>query len=462
MTQTFRIVSQGHRQLLVEMKRSLLVSLPLIGAQLLHVGNSMIDALIAGRIGKIELAAGGIGASIFTIILLGSIGLMASLSPTMAQAIGQSQRREVGRLFRQGLWLALLLGALGLGLLGLIIERLPHWSLAPELVPKTQSYLAAIRWGIPPALLFLAARNVCEATGRGRAVLIVQLIGLVINLLGNLAFGLGWFGFPALGLAGIGWSTSLVMLCTCLSLFCLLAGKRFRSFGLYDRFEWPDSTKLLMLLSLSAPIALAILFEAGLFTATAIQMGMLGTVPASAHNIAIGVAALLYMLPLGLGMSLTARVGVAFGRKSIASARLRVGSGVIITLIMALCSAATLIALHQFIPKLYTSDPDVQHLAAQLLLLAAVFQISDSFQVTLLSMLRGFQDTRFPMIINAFSYWVVAFGFSYYMTQILQFGAHALWVALIIGLSLSAGLLSWRLRWVLNQRSATPSLAVAT
>ncbi len=422
----------------------------------------MIDALIAGRIGSIELAAGGVGSAIFTIILLASIGLMASLSPTMAQAIGQSRRRDVGSLFRQGIWLALVIGSLGFVLLGLIIRVLPAWNLTPELVPQIQSYLAAARWGIPPALLFLAARNVCEASGGGRSVLIVQALGLVINLFGNLALGLGWFGFPALGLTGIGWSTALVMLFTCLALSWLLTGKFFRSFGLYDRFEWPSRTQLTRLLKLSAPISLAILFEAGLFTATAIQMGMLGTIAASAHNIAIGIAALAYMLPLGLGMSLTARVGVAFGRNSDASIRLRVCSGTILTLIMALGGALVLVLFHRHIPALYTTDTAVRELAAQLLLMAAIFQLSDSFQVTLLSMLRGLQDTYVPVAINAFSYWVIAFGCSYFMTHKLGFGAHGLWLGLIIGLTISALLLSWRLKWKLDQRQQTLLLVPQT
>jgi len=438
------------QQLRAEMLRAMKVSLPLIGAQLLHVSNALVDTLVAGRIGRVELAAGGVGAAIFTIVLLASIGLMASLSPTMARAIGYRQRRDVGRIFRQGLWLAALIGIVAFFLLTLVVKTLPAWGLAPELVPKMQSYLQAIRWGMPPALVFLAARNVCEATGGGRAVLIVQAIGVVVNLVGNLTLGLGWFGAPALGLAGIGWTTSIVMLCMAVTLLWLLSARHFHSYKLYQQFDWPDPAQLKTLLSLSSSIALALLFEAGLFTATAIQMGKLGAVPASAHNIAIGIAALFYMLPLGLGMSLTARVSVAVGRRHHGSLRLRVCSGVIITLIMALGSAVTLVLFHRQIPWMYTSDSAVHALSAQLLLMAAIFQISDDFQVTLISMLRGMHDTSVPMLINAFSYWVVAFGIGYYATHYLGYGAHGLWLALIIGLTLSAVLLGWRLRWNLR------------
>ncbi|MBX2823279.1 MAG: MATE family efflux transporter [Gammaproteobacteria bacterium] len=444
-----KLSAKQQHQLRVEMRRALTVSLPLIGAQLLHVGNAVIDTMIAGRIGRVELAAGGVGAAIFTIVLLAGIGLMGSLSPTMARAIGRSQRSEVGYIFRQGLWLAALIGIAAFLVLTLVIHTLPHWGLAPELIPQMQSYLQAVRWGMPPALVFLAARNVCEATGGGRAVLIVQAIGLVVNLLGNLALGLGWFGFPALGLTGIGWTTAIVMLSMAAIILWLLTGRHFVSYKLYARFDQPDLQELKRLLRLSSTIAMTLLFEAGLFTATAIQMGKLGAIPASAHNIAIGVAALFYMLPLGLGMTLTARVSVAVGRNSRSSLHLRVWSGIGITLLMALASATALILFREQIPWLYTSDAAVHALTAQLLLMAAVFQISDDFQVTLISMLRGMHDTRVPMLINAFSYWVIAFGIGYYATHYLGFGAHGLWFALIVGLTISAALLSWRLRWKL-------------
>jgi len=441
--------------LLAEMRRALLAGLPLMGAQVLSIGNGLVDSLVAGRIGAVALAAVGIGAAIIFLVTLASIGLMAALSPTMARLRGQGRRREVGVVFRQGLWLGIAFGLASLGVLALCRASLDAWGLDPEIVPATCRYLASAMWSVPAAVLLLAARNVCEATARTRPVLVVQLIGLLVNLIADLGLGLGMFGLPALGIAGIGWSTTIVQTSACLILFAALRAPTFERFALYRPLERPDLGRMRALLALSAPICLALLFEGGLFGATAIQMGMLGTLPASAHNIAVGTTAAFYMLPLGLSFALTARVGMAFGRESPEGVRLRVVAGLLLSVLIAGISATLIALFRQPIAALYTDDPAVRVLASRLLLLAAFFQLSDALQVALLSMLRGLHDTRVPMLINAFSYWGVGFATGWLAAHRFGFGAVGLWFGLIAGLTVAAVLLGWRLRWMLGRlRSA--------
>jgi len=184
-----------------------------------------------------------------------------------------------------------------------------------------------------------------------------------------------------------------------------------------------------------------------LFVATAVQMGMLGTLESGAHNIAISFSGACYMLPLGLSFALTARTGQVYGRESWPAIKLRIASGLILTFLLAMSTAIILVLFRYQLPALYTTDIELRNVAAQLLVLAAVFQLSDGAQVAFLGILRGLQDTRVPMLLNAFAYWGVAFPVGFISAHRLGYGAKGLWAGLIIGLTLSAILLAWRLYW---------------
>ncbi|OED41123.1 hypothetical protein AB833_10200 [Chromatiales bacterium (ex Bugula neritina AB1)] len=421
------------------------MAVPLIGAQLLSVSNGLVDALVAGQLGRAELAAGGIAAGIWFFASLSCIGLMGGLSPTLSRLIGQRRRNIVGAVFRQGLWLAVITGGIATATALAVAALLPRMSLEAELVPLIRQYLLTAAWSLPAFAIVMACRNACEATALTRPVLIVQVLGLGINILADLAFGLGWFGFPQFGLMGIGIATSVVMITMAAALLFYLSGKRFARYNLLSAFEGPRWADIRPMLVLSIPIYLTLLFEAGLFVSVSLQMGMIGTIEAGAHYIAIGVTSFCFMLPLGLSFALTARMGRVYGRQSLAAAKLRIVSGLLITVMLAVFTIFTLIVFRYPLISLYTDDPELIAVAAQLLLLAALFQLSDGAQVALLGLLRGLQDVRVPMLINAFSYWAVAFPLGYFSAHRWGYGATGLWWGLIAGLSVSALLLALRL-----------------
>lgn len=439
----------------MEIKRCLFMAMPLIGAQLLQMGNGLVDAIVAGRLGRAELAAGGIGATIWFMVSLLCVGLMAGLSPKLSELIGNGRRNAVGELYRQGLWLGILAGSIGCIVILLIRANLASTSLEPELIPHIRDYLIAACWTMPALAIVLASRNVCEATNLTRPVLFVQLAGLLVNIVVDLALGLGLFGFPKLGLFGIGLATSAVTVCMAVALLWLLTKPSFSRYNLFASIDKPAWKHIGPMLSLSIPIFFALAFEAGLFAATSVQAGILGTLPAGAHFIAIGATAFCYMLPLGLSFALTARIGRAYGRSQIQALELRVYVGVILTIGMAVFTALVLLVFRHQIAAIYTNDMELREFAATLLLVAVLFQLSDGMQATLLGMLRGLQDTKIPMLINLFSYWMVAFGIGYWLANHAGWGVYGLWTGLIIGLTVSASLLALRLRYKVSRVRAT-------
>lgn len=442
--------SLRHPALRADMRRTLRLGVPLIGAQLLQMGNGLVDAVVAGRIGSVELAAGGIGGSLWFAVSLSCIGLMAGLSPTLSRLIGQKRKVFVGTVFRQGVWLGLLTGLVAMIVLLAIAVSVHRFPFAPGLSPLIKQYLLGACWSLPFFALVMACRNVCEATGLTRPVLVVTAFGLLINILANLGLGLGWFGLPKLGLFGIGLATSLVNVGMAVVLIMLLRGHRFKRFELFSTFDKPQWLHIKPMLSLSIPIFFGMLFEAGLFVATAIQMGMIGIIESGAHQIAISASAFCYMLPLGMSFALTARIGRAAALNTMAPVRLRILSGMILSVCMAVITASLLVLFRYDIAGIYTSDPALIQFAGNLLLLGALFQLSDGVQVMLIGMLRGLQDTSVPMWINAFSYWVIAFGFGIFCAHVLNWGAYGLWIGLVTGLTVASILLSFRLRYTLR------------
>ncbi len=435
------------QRLLLDARRTLKLAVPLMLAQLITMGNGLVDAIVAGRLGRMELAAGGIGAALWFFASLSCIGLMAGISPTLSQLIGQRRRAFVGAVFTQGLWLGVITGVVAMLSAWLIIASIDRWSLDSEIVPLIKLYLLPASFSLPAFAVVMACRNACEATGYTRGVVVIQLLGLLVNIFADLAIGLGWFGFPRMGLQGIGIATALVSISMAVALVIYLRGDRFSRYQFLSSFakpSWPDIKPMLIV---SLPIYLTLLFEAGLFTATTVQMGMLGTLEAGAHNIAISISGACYMLPLGLSFALTARAGRVYGRQAYQSLKLRVASGMLITILLALLTITVLLLFRHQLPELYSADPEVRKLASALLVLAAIFQLSDGLQVTLLGLLRGMNDTRVPMLINAFSYWAIAFAAGYYAAHHLGWGAKGLWGGLILGLTVAAILLSIRL-WI--------------
>lgn len=423
---------------------------PLIVAQLLQVGMAVTDTVMAGRLGPLELAAVALGSALWLPIFLSATGVIMALSPSVARLKGARRIGDVGALYRQGLWLALLMALLVTPATVWIGGLMPLIGVDPHVVPIAQRYLNAIAWGMPAACLYLAGRFLTEGLGLPGPVMYIQAVALLVNALGNYVLMYGKLGIAPMGAVGAGWSSALVLSLNAILVHgWLVLHPVYRQSRLLAALELPNLAQLWRLLRLGVPIAASIIAESGLFAAASLLMGTIGAVAVASHQVAVNYAALAFMVPLGLSLAITVRVGNAAGAGRRDRVRLAAAVGMGLAMATMACSALLLLAFRETIASLYTADPEVIVLAGQLLLVGALFQVSDGLQVSAAGALRGLGDTAIPMVMTAFAYWAVGLPLGYLMAFRAGWGPVGLWFGLTAGLSAAALLLSLRLRRVI-------------
>ncbi len=418
---------------------------PLVVGQLSQVGMGFTDTVMAGRLSTVDLGAVAIGSTLWIPIYLACVGVMMSLSPNVAHHEGAGSRPVIGALYRQSLWLSLALAVLGFVVTSRVGVVMAWLGVDAAVVPVTEEYLDAIAWGMPGACFYLGLRFVSEGTGHTRPVMYIQLLALAANVPGNYVLMYGALGNPAMGAVGAGWSSALVLTFTAVGMLAYVATRsRYRPYRLFARPEHPDAAELLALLRLGLPIALVTVLEVGLFTAVGLLMGSLGATAIAAHQVAINYAALMFMIPLGISMATTVRVGQARGAGDHTEARLAGFVGMGMATGAMLVSALFMLAVPDLIVGMYTTDETVSALAKSLLFMAALFQLSDGLQAGSLGALRGLKDTRLPVLITFLAYWLVGLPLAWSLGIGQALGPQGLWVGLVAGLTLAAVLLSLR------------------
>ncbi len=440
------ILSTDRPRLATEFEATIRLAAPLVLGQLSAIGMNLIDTVLAGHLDAHTLGAVALGSNVWVLAIITIIGMMMALQPSVAQLRGAGREDEIGAVFRQALWLALPLG-IGLGFAAAFLGPLLFGMIGVDarLVADATSFMRAIAWGAPALSVFFALRGLTEGMGMTRPTMYFSMLGLV--LLGPLGYVLmyGAFGIPRLGAFGCGLATAIVLWIQCGAYALYVARrKRYRELHLLARFDRPDRRTLVELLSIGGPIAVTLLMEAGLFVAVALTIGKLGTDIIASHQIAINIASVVFMIPLGIAMATTVRVGFARGRNNGHGVRQAAAVGMLLTLGMQLISATLLFTLPERIAALYTRDVAVITLAAQLLLLAAIFQLSDGIQAASNGALRGLKDTRMPMLICGFAYWAVGMPVGLWLAFRQGYGAAGMWMGLIAGLSVAAILLTSR------------------
>jgi multidrug resistance protein, MATE family len=432
---------------------------PLVANNLALAGMNFADTVMAGRLGTVDLAAVAVGGSAWMIVFLFGLGMLMAVSPVVAHAYGAGRWEQAGVALRQALWLS---QALAAGAFGLLLGAGPLLTIigvSPEVVPLTSGYLLAMSFGLPGVFAFLAMRFMTEGVGWTRPIMYAAAVGLVVNVFGNWVLMYGNLGFPRLGAVGCGISSAIAMwsMFTTMLLY-MLRSRRYSRFSLWARFEAPRWPVQREIVGLGLPIAASVEAEAGLFAATGLIMATLGATQVAGHQIAINYAATMFMVPLAFHSATTIQVGQALGRGNVERARRAGWTGIVMCGLFMLASAIVLFLFRDQIAAFYTSDPELLPLATALLTMAMIFQVSDGLQVGAAGALRGFKDTRVPMLMNVGSYWLLAFPMAWYAGLHASMGPVAVWLALIAGLTLAALLLNARFLRLSSRRVATARL----
>ncbi|WP_343436698.1 MdtK family multidrug efflux MATE transporter [Enterobacter hormaechei] len=445
---------------MIEARQLLALAIPVIVAQVAQTAMGFVDTVMAGGYSATDMAAVAIGTSIWLPAILFGHGLLLALTPVIAQLNGSGRRDRVAHQVRQGFWLAGGVSVLIMIVLwnaGYIIRAMHN--IDPALADKAVGYLRALLWGAPGYLFFQVARNQCEGLAKTKPGIVMGFIGLLVNIPVNYIFIYGHFGMPELGGVGCGVATAAVywVMFGCMLTYIKHA-RSMRDIRNDASFSAPDWTLMTRLIQLGLPIALALFFEVTLFAVVALLVSPLGIIDVAGHQIALNFSSLMFVLPMSLAAAVTIRVGFRLGQGSTLDAQTAARTGLGVGVCMAVCTALFTVLLREQIALLYNDNPEVVTLASHLMLLAAIYQISDSIQVIGSGVLRGYKDTRSIFFITFIAYWVLGLpcGYILALTDLVvdRMGPAGFWMGFIIGLTSAAIMMMLRMRFLQRQPSA--------
>lgn len=437
-----------------ELSRTLKLAWPIVIGQLSHIALGVIDSVMVGRLGADELAAVSVSVGLFSILMVFGIGVSFAISPLTAIANGEGDHRKAEAILKNGFYMALAIGT-GLALLMVLLAPVLHWLNQPEAVTQLSiPYLRILGLSMLPVMIYQAFRQFSEGLEIMYPALIIGILMIPINAFGNWLLIFGNWGFPAMGLEGAGWATTITrVLAAAAMMGFVLYNRRFKVYeplklGLYSL----QKAVMTRILKLGIPGGVQYIFETSAFAFAAVMIGWLGSKPLAAHQIAINLASISFMVAIGLSSASAIRIGHAQGKNNFVLAR-KIGkdSFWLSGGFMGLCGLVFIIGRFYF-PSLYINDPEVINLAAQLLLVAAAFQIVDGIQAVGVGLLRGMEDVKRPTLYVMIAYWVIALPLGGLLAFQLNFGVMGVWVALALGLTASAIMLSYRFFRLVGQK----------
>lgn len=427
-----------------------MLGLPLVGSSLAQMALHVTDTVMVGWYGLVPLAAVVLGASSFFIVFVVGSGFAKAVMPMVAAALGREDEAQVRRDTRMGLWLSIGYGIVVIPVFWWSGPILLALGQNAEVSAIAQDYMRIVGFGMVPALAVTVLQSYLSALHRTQVVLWVTLAAVGLNIAVNWALIFGNWGLPEMGARGAAFATISTQLLS-LVVLCIYAWAlpELRRFRLFQRFWRPDWPAMRQVWRLGLPIGLTGLAEGGLFQASALMMGWIGTVELAAHGIALEVAALTFMLHVGLSSAATIRIARFDGQGDRVALRQAAGVAVAISFGVAALSVALFLAVPERIVALFLDlrkpeSAGILAYGAALLVLAALFQLADGMQVMALGLLRGVQDTRVPMWLAAVSYWLIGIPASYVLAFPLGYGGQGLWLGLVVGLFCAAGSLMWR------------------
>lgn len=443
----------------------LYLSIPILLTQIATQAMGFVDTTMAGQVSPADLAAIALGTSLWIPVLLLLRGIIMALTPVVAYLRGARHFEGISVKFFQMLWLALLATILLIAYLASAKPILEWINVAPEVIPITSDYAIALAFGVPGIALFYTLNGFCEGMNNTRAPMIISVIGLLVNIPVNYILIYGKFGLPEMGAVGCGWATSLVYWLMSGMLYSYIKGHHHYKNILHFAHAKPSAKEMFHLLRLGLPIGLNIAICGSIFSVIALMIGRLGTENIAAAQIALNISSLTYVIPMSISFGITIRVGHALGEKNESAAIERSKNGILIAGLISLISVATFLLFPEWIIQLYTTDPAVSATAAILLTFTAMYQFSDALQTSANGALRGYKDTKIPMVLAIVSYWGLALplGIVLGLTDhiVPAMGEKGFWIGILTGLTVAAILMLLRLRYVIKSRHALPIRAIA-
>jgi len=426
---------------------------PVLIAQLAVMANNVIDTIMAGRYGTLDLAAVGIGSSIYFSVFVALMGVLLALTPIVAHMYGAGQHAEIGEELRQSVWLAVALTLVSVGLFAFPEPFLDVARVEPALEAKVRAYLHALAWSLPASLLFRVFYSFSTAISRPRTVMALTLIGLALKVPLNWVFMYGNLGAPELGSTGCAVATTLIAWITCVLAWAWCWFEPgYQPYRVFARWSWPNAKALGRILSLGLPIGLTFFIDVTGFTFMALFIARLGALYSAAHQIASNLAALAFMLPLALGNAASVVVGQSLGARQPARARAAGIIGLALALACAAVSGAGLYVFADGIAGLYAGDAELRRVAAGLIAFVAVYHLFDAVQAVTVNVLRGYKRAVVPMLVYAVALWGVGLGGGYliglssvdvaWLGLATPMGAPGFWLAAIASLVLASSVIT--------------------
>ena len=434
-----------------EFKELVIVAVPLVLAQVAQNTISFVDTVMVGRLGKEALAGIAIGSTLFQFILIVLSGVIIGVSPIVSQATGAKDDDLCGRATRQGLWMGVLLFTPAFLLYRNAYPILIWLNQSPETALASSEYLKAISWGLLPALWVMGLRGLLEGKSNTKPIMIISLFGVALNVFANDALMFGHYGLPALGLVGTGYASSLVYFAVFIVL-AIYVSHQYSDLHIFSKLRRPDFSTFLEVARVGGPIGMTLAFEAGMFGAAAFAMGTIGETQLAAHHIALQTASISFMIPLGLAIATSVRVGQAIGAGSPRRAEIAGHAG------MLLCIGAMsfsglifwlmpLPIIGMYIDINVEANASVVAYAISFLALAALFQVVDGLQVAASGSLRGIKDTKAVIVLSLVSYWLVGCVVGAYLCFGVKLEGVGLWIGMTSGLATAAVLLTLRFQF---------------
>lgn len=452
----------------VEAGKLVKLAWPLLIAQLTQMMMGVIDTIMAGRYSAVDMAAVALGFSITIPIMSFIQGIALAIPPIVSRMQGAKDNHAVAKASQQAGYLLFCISLIPLGLSAVAAQIVGVFPMEQTLAVITTDYVVYVLWGMPAFALYQWLRNYCEGLGYTKPSMIIVVIGLLFNIVGNYIFVYGKLGIPEFGGAGCGIATTLVIYAMLLATIVYVKfAPRLRSYGLLSEFHYPNKQDIIYTFKLGLPVALTILFEVTLFAIVALLLAPFGPNVVAAHQVALNFSALMFMFPMSMGMAVSIRVGYRIGQGKLRQAAIAAKSGIIIGLVVAIGTACFTLFARELIIGMYTNDIDVFTLSTSLLLYAAAFQFSDAVQVISANALRGYKDTTAMFLITFCAYWLIGLptglvlGRTNWLTA-EPMAAAGFWVGFIVGLSSAAVMLGIRLYIIQKRLYASATLRLGT